>query len=1086
MEWSRKRSLRVTISTHNRFITGRTWKIQVMVRRADELFLAIAVKNELLEKGSARGILDELKNLDAQGTPRKARHLCLEKGFLSNKLAKKVKMLVMEQLATEQQSRKKTRKNIGAYKLGKQLSASRLGVLYRAQTKSGTPVLLKVLGEPLIPLDSSGRRDYFKNLKQVQKLNHMSLIPLLDCGEDKETAYAVFEDVTGEALSKKIRQKKLLDERGATRLALALCEVLKEAAEMGVLHGNLNPTMVIYDEGGPRVRDLGVMPSGVKTRSLEEAAYRAPEALIGQPFDLRADIYGLGAMLYASVSGRMPFENVDAIRFDPLTPLSQLNPSLSSGFCQLVEAMLSRKPEQRYQNYEALVSDLDNVIAGFTPALELGAFGGGPQSSRGSSKGGRGRLKTPTRRGPAVDREDRVAPRKRRDRDGDEERIKKTSSILPVVALGVAALVFVGAIFLLGGKKKPKNNGKTGPVVVKNNDNDTNEDYLEKAAQKAYDQAITFKYWDRLEKFEDLINNYGKTRVAARVKKEAETLRRNLVAEENKNYAKAKLRVDGLQAGGEWIKAIAEFEVLVGSLHGEKLKTAAGKELETLKKNRLAQLKGINTEAGRLARSRNYQRAILVLKESMGLRDEPDRKTTRVKITALEGKRAAYLAEQNTILRAKHEKAIRGFESTLKDSGSKRAFDKILKEGTAILAGLDEDSEKDLIRRVDLHVRAAKGLKQIGNMVSYAALDLVGKELEIQQVKGSKLKGRLIEVDGEGGLILEIRGGEITVTRNKVSLATQEFILLKANKSNSKGLMLIGLCWIYSQSDVSTGLKKLRKAQKKGSEEAAYYLAAKKDFERIFGESNVTEPEPTPVKDPVTKKEPVKEKKPDVEPVTATELYDNLRVFYTSASEVGFNNSRTDAIYDFFSGAKALNPKDWDIRGRNIYTNAERQAVVLEKSGSVFHQAVMSKDFTMSLRLSYTNSLVKRSAIRLVIIDQKKKEEYRALFGQQLYHYKKGRLRRREGLAIISQDLLKPKTIHKLEIGYKNGEVWTKLNGEQHGFIKGAGISKARLGITWDKMSINLHSVRIEGFLDDEWARKRIDDKNKKDKKKRR
>jgi eukaryotic-like serine/threonine-protein kinase len=1057
-----------------------------MVRRADELFLAIAVKNELLEKNRARTILNDLKDLASRGTPRKARHVCLEQGLLTNKIAKKVKLLVMEQLAAEQVTRKKARKRIGGYKLGKQLNATRLGVLYRAEDKSGAAVLLKVLGDPLLNSGSVKRQDYFKALKKVTRLGHMSLVPLLDCGEDQDTAYVVLEDVKGEALSRKIRLGKLLDERDATRLALALTEVLKEAAGQDLLHGLLNPAMILYDEGGPRLMDLGVMPQGVKTRTLEEAAHRAPETLNGAAFDLRADIYSLGATLYQSVTGRLPFDSVDAIRFDPLTSLEGLNPKLSVGFCQLVEAMLARKVEQRYQSYEALISDLDNVIAGFTPTLELGIY----KASKPARIGGRekGGLKRSTRKGPAIASKDRGSLRRRgRVREDPDDGLEKTSPMLPVAALGIAAVVFLAAVFFLGGSKKPSKQGKKGPVVANNNGKETAEDYLETAAQKAYDQALTFKYWDRLEKFEDLVNNYAKTRIAAKVRNEAENLRRNLEAEELKGFNTAKLRIDGLKTAGEWLKAIAEFETLTNSLRGKRLLKSAQKELAALKKARLEQLKNINSQASQLARSQRYKQAIQVLKESMGLRDEADRKNTRVRITSLEAKLAGLLSKRARNLRIKSEKAVTRFEGSLKERGQEAAFDLILREGNALLGALDTDSDRDLIRRVELHVKAAKGLRQLSNMVSSAALDLVGKDLEIQQVRGGQLKGQLIEVDGDGGLILEVRGGELTITRDKLSLESQEYILLKADKSNNEGLLLVGLRWIY-WSRVNKGLKRLLRAQKKGNSKASYFIAARKDYRRIFGgEKEASSPDPVVKKEPDTKKTPDK-KKADIEPVAMQEIYDNLRLFYISASEVGFSLGRTDAIYDFFSGAKKLNNKDWNEGGRTrkIYPSSERQAIVLEGVGSVFHKVVLAKEFTLRVRFSYNNSLVKRSGIRLVIVDQKKKEEYRSLYGQQIFHYKKGRLRRREGLASFSQDLLKPKAIHKLEIGYKNGEVWTKLNGEQHGLIKGAGISKARVGITWDKMSINLHSVRIEGFLDDEFARKRIDDKDKSDKKKRR
>jgi len=95
--------------------------------------------------------------------------------------------------------------------------------------------------------------------------------------------------------------------------------------------------------------------------------YICPEAIEGRPLDLRSDIYSLGASFYHGFTGSPPFEGkntqevLDKHLKQSLTPLRKKNPKVSSALGRVVEKMMAKKPENRYQGYKGIIKDLKGL-----------------------------------------------------------------------------------------------------------------------------------------------------------------------------------------------------------------------------------------------------------------------------------------------------------------------------------------------------------------------------------------------------------------------------------------------------------------------------------------------------------------------------------------------------------------------------------------------------------------------------------------------------------------------------------------------------------------------------------------------------
>ncbi len=239
-----------------------------------------------------------------------------------------------------------------------------MGVVYRAFDKLlEREVALKVLPAELV---DSGL--CLREARLASSLSHPNLATIFDFQRVGSNQFIIMEIAPGETLAK--WKRKSPDQRAVLAIAIRIAAGLEAAHNAGIVHRDIKPgNIMVSPEGRVTVLDFGLaVISGMNSRGdglQGTVMYMSPEQAMNQPLDARSDIFSLGIVLYELLSGQHPFSGRQAFEvFDhicrrKLDPI----PGVHSKFCEVIERMLAKMPEERYSNGGSLLRALEAVDA---------------------------------------------------------------------------------------------------------------------------------------------------------------------------------------------------------------------------------------------------------------------------------------------------------------------------------------------------------------------------------------------------------------------------------------------------------------------------------------------------------------------------------------------------------------------------------------------------------------------------------------------------------------------------------------------------------------------------------------------------
>ncbi|MDH5282606.1 MAG: protein kinase [Gemmatimonadota bacterium] len=268
----------------------------------------------------------------------------------------------------------------GRYEIKSQLGEGGMGVVYRAYDRElGEPVAIKTLRAELLG-DASQLERFKQEIRLARRITHPNVVRTHDLGEADGLYFITMEFVEGTSLDQLIGRKGALPLDVTLTIGRQLCRALEVAHAQGVVHRDIKPQNLVVDpQGFLKVMDFGIARlvegrQGQPGTGLTAAGsiigtpeYMAPEQLMGQAVDGRADLYAAGVVLYECATGRRLFTGesfatvlMKQVQEAPPDPRATV-PGLPESFSRVVLRALAKPPAERWQTASEFLHQLDLI-----------------------------------------------------------------------------------------------------------------------------------------------------------------------------------------------------------------------------------------------------------------------------------------------------------------------------------------------------------------------------------------------------------------------------------------------------------------------------------------------------------------------------------------------------------------------------------------------------------------------------------------------------------------------------------------------------------------------------------------------------
>ena len=262
-------------------------------------------------------------------------------------------------------------------------------VTFHGRTANGAPATLTVLSPESARNETIVGR-FLRGASILAELDHPNVVHTLGTGQTPDGLYyQALEHVEGSTLRQLVERTGGLEEKEAIAICYRIGQGMGMAEALGIVHRNIKPkNIIVGNDGNPRLTGFGLARHQVEDSTVTMAGavlgtplFTNPEQASGVAVDFRSDIYSFGATFFFAVTGKPPYDGPNEAviyarhRTEPIPLAHEVAPHVSENTSRVIEKMMQKKPEDRYQTVADLCADLTNLYHGHQPAFGKDSVG---------------------------------------------------------------------------------------------------------------------------------------------------------------------------------------------------------------------------------------------------------------------------------------------------------------------------------------------------------------------------------------------------------------------------------------------------------------------------------------------------------------------------------------------------------------------------------------------------------------------------------------------------------------------------------------------------------------------------------------
>jgi len=273
----------------------------------------------------------------------------------------------------------------GNYRIMAHIGSGATGDVFRAVHPAlKAEVAIKVLAAAIAKQQGSVDR-FLHEAQAVNRVPHDGVVKIQDGGIVNERMYAVMEMLHGVTLGDAMAETPQLAVGTACNVAADVLAVLAAAHTVGVVHRDVKPDNIFLTRNGQvKLLDFGIARLIDRTTRLTDVgtlvgtpSYMAPEQIRGEAVDARTDVYAVGVLLFALLTGQHPFDTstpyvvLDGHLNQPAPSVQALAPAVPAALAAIVATALAKQAAQRFGN----ATDMRRALLAVAASLPASAFG---------------------------------------------------------------------------------------------------------------------------------------------------------------------------------------------------------------------------------------------------------------------------------------------------------------------------------------------------------------------------------------------------------------------------------------------------------------------------------------------------------------------------------------------------------------------------------------------------------------------------------------------------------------------------------------------------------------------------------------